>query len=35
MKNEKSFEELIDELENIADLLESDKLNLDESMKEF
>lgn len=35
MENEKSFEELIDELENIADLLESDKLNLDESMKEF
>ena len=35
MKDEKSFEELIDELESIADLLESDKLNLDESMKEF
>lgn len=35
MEKEKSFEELIDELENIADLLESDKLNLDESMKEF
>ena len=35
MKDEKSFEELIDDLENIAELLESDKLNLDESIQKF
>lgn len=35
MKEEKSFEELMNELENIAELLESDNLNLDESMKKF
>ena len=35
MKEEKSFEELIEDLENIAELLESDKLNLDESMAKF
>ncbi len=35
MKDEKNFEELIDELEEIAELLESDKLNLDESMEKF
>lgn len=35
MKEEKSFEELMDELENIAEELESDKLNLDDSMKKF
>lgn len=32
---EKSFEELMDELENIAELLENDNLKLDESMKKF
>lgn len=35
MKEEKSFEELMDDLENIAEELESDKLNLDDSMKKF
>jgi len=35
MKEDKSFEELMEELENIAEELESDKLNLDESMKKF
>mgnify|MGYP003531726675 CR=1 FL=1 len=35
MKEEKSFEELIEDLENIAELLESDKLNLDKSMAKF
>ena len=35
MKEEKSFEELMDDLENIAEALESDKLNLDDSMKKF
>lgn len=35
MKEEKSFEELMEDLENIAELLESDKLNLDESMSKF
>ena len=35
MKEEKSFEELMDDLENIAEELENDKLNLDDSMKKF
>ncbi len=35
MKEEKSFEELMDDLENISQMLESDKLNLDESIKKF
>lgn len=35
MKEEKSFEELMDELEKISEMLESDKLNLDESIKKF
>lgn len=35
MKEEKSFEELMDDLENVAEELESDKLNLDDSMKKF
>ena len=35
MKEEKSVEELMDDLENIAEELESDKLNLDDSMKKF
>ena len=34
-KEEKNFEELMQELEEIADLLEKDELNLDESMKKF
>lgn len=35
MKDEKSFEELVEELENIAEELENDKLNLDNSIKKF
>ena len=35
MKDEKSFEELIYDLENISELLEIDKLNLDESIQKF
>ena len=35
MKEEKSFEELMDDLENIAEELESDKLNLDYPIKKF
>lgn len=34
-KDDKSFEELIEELEKIASELESDELNLDESMEKF
>lgn len=32
---EKSFEELLNELEKIAESLEKDELTLDESIKEF
>lgn len=35
MENEKSFEEMIDELENIVKSLEKDNLNLDESISKF
>lgn len=35
MAEKKSFEDKIKELEDIANLLESGNLNLDESMKEF
>ncbi len=35
MNKEKSFEEMIDELENIANSLEKDELTLDESVLKF
>lgn len=35
MKEEKSFEEMIEELDNIANSLEKDDLTLDESVKKF
>ncbi len=35
MKEEKTFEESLNELENIATKLESGNLNLDEAIKEF
>lgn len=35
MESEKSFEEMLDELENIVKSLEKDNLNLDESITKF
>ena len=35
MNKEKSFEEMIEELENIANSLEKDELTLDESVLKF
>lgn len=35
MKEEKNFEEMIEELDNIANSLEKDNLTLDESVKKF
>lgn len=35
MENEKSFEEMIDELEEVVQSLERDNLNLDESIAKF
>lgn len=35
MESEKSFEEMLDELENIVKSLEKDNLNLDESIIKF
>lgn len=35
MENEKSFEEMLDNLEEIVQLLEKDNLNLEESISKF
>lgn len=35
MESEKSFEEMLDELENIVQSLEKDNLNLDDSILKF
>lgn len=35
MKEEKGFEEMLDELENIVQALEKEDLNLDESISKF
>lgn len=35
MKEEKGFEEMLDELENIVQTLEKEDLNLDESISKF
>lgn len=35
MENDKSFEEMLDELEKVVQSLEKDNLNLDESINKF